>query len=590
MSDKPGLQTQKIFTTYPKSTGSCYLGRLAENPGRYSNLAKPVILILDDEIQVLNAVERDLRQHYRSDYRIVKSTSGKEALQTVQQLKMRNSPLALFLVDQRMPDMTGIEFLTKALKFFPEARKVLLTAYADTEAAISSINAIGLDYYLMKPWDPPDRNLYPVLDDLISDWVATVPVPYDGIRVAGTLWSASSHTAKDFLARNQIPYQWLDIEQDEQAHLLVESVNEGKYRLPAVFFPDGTTLIEPTNRELAEKVGLQTRAAKPFYDLIIVGAGPAGLAAAVYSGSEGLQTVMIEKEATGGQAGTSSRIENYLGFPQGLSGADLARRATTQAIRFNVEILRASEAIKVRIDDPYRYVVLNDGSEISSHTVLIATGVSVRRLEVPGADQLVGAGVYYGAALTEAAHYRGQDVYVVGGANSAGQGAMFFSRYARKVTMLVRGDSLEAGMSQYLVDQIASTDNIEVKLRTEVMEVIGKDRVEAITICDLTTGLSQTVSAAAIFVFIGAIPHTDLVEGVVERDQLGFILTGPDLIADGKRPKGWKLKRDPFLLETSVPGIFAAGDVRQNSIKRVATAVGEGAVSVALIHQYLKMV
>jgi thioredoxin reductase (NADPH) len=486
--------------------------------------------------------------------------------------------------------MTGTELLAEARKLYPEARKVLLTAYADTEAAITSINTIGLDFYLMKPWDPPEQNLYPVLDDLLSDWQATVPLPYEGIRVAGTLWSASSHTVKDFLARNQIPYQWLDIEKDSQARTLVETVNQGQHRVPVIFFPDGTTLIEPGIRDLAERIGLHIQAAKPFYDLIIIGAGPAGLAAAVYGGSEGLQTLIIEKEATGGQAGTSSRIENYLGFPQGLSGADLARRATAQAERFGVEILKATQADAVRAEGPYRYVRLTDGTELSSHVVLISTGVSVRRLEAPGIDQLTGAGVYYGAALTEAAYYRDQDVYVVGGANSAGQGAMFFSRYARQVTIVVRSSHLELGMSQYLVDQIAGTKNIKVMLRSEVVEAIGSDRLEALRICNRDTDEVQTYPAAALFIFIGAVPHTDLVAGLVGRDNAGFILTGPDLMQDGQRPKGWTLNRDPFLLETTVPGIFAAGDARHRSVKRVATAVGEGAVAVALIHQYLKTV
>ena len=550
----------------------------------------PVIMILDDEPQVLNAVERDLRKHFRSEYRIVKSTNGQDALDALTKLKQRNTPVALYLVDQRMPKMSGTEFLDEAAKLYPQARKVLLTAYADTQAAIASINDIGLDYYLMKPWDPPEENLYPVLDDLLSDWIASVPLPYDGIRVAGTLWSASSHTVKDFLARNQIPYQWLDIELDTEARNLVESVSDGPHRLPGVFFPDGTTLLDPSIQDVAEKLGLQTKAEKPFYDLIIVGAGPAGLAAAVYGGSEGLTTVMIEKEATGGQAGTSSRIENYLGFPQGLSGADLARRATTQALRFGVEILRPQEAVKVGVDDPYRHIELVDGSEISGRAILISTGVNVRRLEVPGVDKLTGAGIYYGAALTEAAYYRDQEVYVVGGANSAGQGAMFFARYARKVTMVVRGSSLEAGMSQYLVDQIGNTANIEVLLRTEVLEVIGDSRLEKITISNLDSGKSETLPAAAMFIFIGAVPPTDLVSGLVERDRAGFIITGSDLMVDGKRPKGWKLNRDPYLLETSVPGIFAAGDVRHHSMKRVASAVGEGAVAVALVHQYLKTV
>jgi thioredoxin reductase (NADPH) len=550
----------------------------------------PVIMILDDEPQVLNAVERDLRKHYRSDYRIVKSSDGSQALDTLKKLKQRNSPVALYLVDQRMPKMSGTDFLNEATKLYPEARKVLLTAYADTQAAISSINDIGLDYYLMKPWDPPEENLYPVLDDLLSDWVATVPLPYEGIRVAGTLWSSNSHTIKDFLARNQIPYQWLDIELDTESRSIVESVSDGQVQLPVIFFPDGTNLLAPSIQEVAEKIGLQTKAEKPFYDLIIIGAGPAGLAAAVYGGSEGLATVMIEKEATGGQAGTSSRIENYLGFPQGLSRADLARRATTQALRFGVELLRPQEAVKMRVEDPYKYVQLVDGTEISGREVLIATGVNVRRLDVPGVDELTGAGVYYGAALTEAVHYKDQDVYVVGGANSAGQGAMFFSRYARQVTMLVRGSSLEAGMSQYLVDQIGETENIEVLLETEVLEAIGENRLEQIKISQRDSDKTETLPAAAMFIFIGAVPPTDIVAGVVERDRAGFIITGSDLMIDGKRPKGWKPNRDPFLLETSVPGIFAAGDVRHHSIKRVASAVGEGAVSVALIHQYLKTV
>lgn len=553
-------------------------------------MPEPVILILDDELQVLNAVERDLRKHYRTDYRIVKATSGKEALDALKKLKQRNVAVALFLVDQRMPEMSGTDFLAEAIKLYPQAVKVLLTAYADTQAAITSINSIGLDYYLMKPWDPPEQNLYPILDDLLENWSANVSLPYDGIRVAGTLWSATSHKVKDFLARNQIPYKWLDIEFDAETRHLIDSISTGDYQLPMVFFPDGTTLFNPSLQELGAHVGLKSRAEQPFYDLIIVGAGPAGLAAAVYGGSEGLQTLMIEKEATGGQAGTSSKIENYLGFPQGLSGSDLARRATSQALKFGVEILIPQEAVKVRVNDPYRYVLLSDGTEVSGHAILIATGVSVRRLEVPGVEALTGAGVYYGAALTEAAYYKGQDVFVVGGANSAGQGAIFLSMYANKVTMVVRGSSLEAGMSQYLVNQIRSTPNIEVRLRTDVEEVFGKNKLEAITLRNKETNDCETLPTAAIFVFIGATPHTDLAADLVERDSSGFIITGPDLIVNGKRPSTWRLNRDPFLLETSVPGIFAAGDVRHRSVKRIATAVGEGAVSVAMIHQYLKTV
>lgn len=553
-------------------------------------MAKPIIMTVDDEPQVLNAIERDLRQHFRGDYRIVKANSGAEALETVQRLRQRNDPLALFLVDQRMPSMSGTEFLTEAMKVYPEARKVLLTAYADTEAAIESINQVGLDHYLLKPWDPPEENLYPVLDDLLSDWLATVPVPYDGIRVAGTLWSPTSHQVKDFLARNQIPYQWLDIETDSIAEGMVDGALKGERKLPVVFFPDGSFLAEPDNRSLAEKVGLQTQATQPFYDLIIVGAGPAGLGAGVYGASEGLRTAMIELEATGGQAGTSSRIENYLGFPSGVSGADLARRATAQARRFGAEILTTVEARKIRINDPYRFVELSDGTELSCHALVIATGVSVRKLELEGIDQLTGAGVYYGAALTEAAHYRDKHIFTVGGANSAGQAAMFLSRYAAKVSMLVRGESLDSSMSQYLIDQIKGRENIEVVTRTNVTAVHGKEKLEAISITPIDGSESQTMDAAALFIFIGAVPHTELVADVVERNRVGFILTGSDLVQGGRRPKGWRLQRDPYMLETSVPGIFAAGDVRQGAIRRVASAVGEGAIAVSLVHQYLKTV
>ena len=553
-------------------------------------MANPIILTVDDDIQVSNAIERDLRQHFRQDYRIMKATSGAVALETVQRLKQRNDQMALFLVDQRMPGMSGVEFLAEAMKFYPKARKVLLTAYADTQAAIAAINLIGLDHYLMKPWSPPEQNLYPVLDDLLSDWLTTVEVPFDGIRVAGTLWSATSHTIKDFLARSQIPYQWLDIEQDAEARALVEAVNKEQRRLPVLFFPDGSTLIDPDITTVAEKVGLRTQATQPFYDLIIVGAGPAGLAGAVYGASEGLCTLLIDKGTTGGQAGTSSRIENYLGFPNGLSGADLARRATAQATRLGAEILTAREVTQIRVDDPYRFVKLADGTELSCKALMIATGASLRTLDIPGIEALTGAGVYYGAALTEAAYYKGKPMFVLGGANSAGQGAMLFSRYASKVTMLVRGSSLQKDMSQYLIDQINGTENINVRVRTSIIEAIGTDRLEALVIKDNDTGDIETVPAAALFVFIGAKPHSEFVADVVERNEAGFILTGPDLIRDGRRPKNWRLNRDPFLLETSVPGIFAAGDIRQDTIRRVASAVGQGSTAVSLVHQYLKTV
>jgi thioredoxin reductase (NADPH) len=550
---------------------------------------KPVIFAVDDEPVVLGAVERDLRRHYGADFRIIKAGSGAQALETLRTLKQRDVPVALFLVDQRMPEMTGTQFLLEAMKLYPEACKVLLTAYADTEAAITSINQVGLDHYLMKPWDPPEQNLYPVLDDLLGGWRLRAPVPYDGIRVAGALWSAPSHEAKDFLARNRIPYLWLDIEQNPEARALVDGLTKGELKLPVVFFPDGGALVAPSRRELAEKVGLKTKAESAIYDVVIIGAGPAGLASAVYAASEGLRAVMIEKEATGGQAGTSSRIENYVGFPSGLSGADLAHRATAQARRFGAEIITTQEVSAVKVGHPYHQVVLSDGVELQCYAVIVATGVSVRTLDVPGAAALTGAGVYYGAALTEAAHYRGQHVLVVGGANSAGQGAMFFSRYASKVTMLVRGASLEASMSQYLVDQIKATPNIEVLLQTRVKQVSGMDRLETVTIEDGTSACRE-VAAPALFVFIGSAPRSEFCEGLIQRDQQGFIVTGLDLMHDGKLPASWTANRSPLILETCVPGIFAAGDVRAGSSKRVAAAVGEGAVAVQLVHQYLKTV
>lgn len=553
-------------------------------------MAKPIVMAVDDEPHVLNAIARDLQAQYQKDYRVVKASSGTEALETVQELKKRDTPVALFLVDQRMPTMSGVEFLAEAIKFYPESKRVLLTAYADTDAAIASINAIDLDYYLMKPWDPPEELLFPVLDDLLSDWLANVPVPYDGIRLAGTLWSPSSHNVKEFLARSQIPYKWLDIERVSEARELVEAVCENRPRLPVLFFPDGSTLVDPDLRTLATKVGLTTQAEQNFYDLIIVGAGPAGLAASVYAASEGLRTVVIDKDAVGGQAGTSARIENYLGFPKGISGADLMRRATTQAKRLGSEILTAQKVTGVRVEDPYRIVTLADGTELSGHALLIASGVKVSELDVPGIEPFLGASVYYGAATSEAVHYRDRKVFVIGGANSAGQGAMFLSRFASEVTILIRGDGLEKSMSRYLIDQIAATDNISVETHTQVTAVAGTDRLESLTMHSSTTDETTTVPADAIFIFIGASPHSEIVAGIVEQNDAGFILTGPDLIREGRRPKNWKLRRDPFLLESSVPGIFAAGDVRQGVVRRVASAVGEGAVSINFVHKYLETV
>jgi thioredoxin reductase (NADPH) len=552
-------------------------------------MAKPIILTIDDDEQVLNAVERDLKRHYSKEFRIIKATSGAEGLESLHRLRQRNDAIALFLVDQRMPEMSGTEFLAAARRVYPEARKVLLTAYADTEAAISAINTVGLDHYLMKPWTPAEENLYPILDDLISDWEATATLPYDGIRVAGTLWSASSHNIKDFLARSQIPYQFLDIERDADARALVEQANETTYRLPVVFFPDGSALIEPSLTEVAEKAGLRTQATKPFYDLIVIGGGPSGLAAAVYGASEGVHTLLIEKETPGGQAGTSASIENYLGFPKGLSGADLARRATAQASRFGAEILSAQEVVRIGLRDPYRVVRLADGSELVCRALIIATGVSVRELEVPGIKAVTGAGVYYGAARTEAANYKGEHVYVVGGANSAGQGAVFLSQYADQVSMLVRG-TLAKSMSRYLIEQIERCGNIDVQLGAEVVEVHGSERLEAITVRNRETGETRRERTPALFVFLGASPHTKMLGDLVELSSAGFVLTGPDLFVSGKRPTGWKLKRDPFLMETSVPGIFAAGDVRHGVIRRVASAVGQGSAVINFVHEYLKTV
>jgi thioredoxin reductase (NADPH) len=552
-------------------------------------MAKPIILTLDDEEYVRRAVERDLRRHYRNDFRIIKASSGAEGLETVRRLKQRNDVIALFLVDQRMPEMSGTEFLAAARSVYPEARKVLLTAYADTEAAISAINTVGLDHYLMKPWTPAEENLYPILDDLISDWETTATVPYDGIRVAGTLWSATSHAIRDFLARSQIPYQFLDIERDADARALVEQADQATYQLPVLFFPDGSVLIEPSLTEVAEKAGLRTQATEPFYDLIVVGAGPAGLAAAVYGASEGVHTLLIDKETPGGQAGTSSRIENYLGFPKGLSGADLARRATAQASRLGAEILSAQEVVSIGLRDPYRVVTLASGSELVCRALIIATGVSVRVLDVPGIEAVTGAGVYYGAARTEAANYKGEHVFVVGGANSAGQGAVFLSQYADQVSMLVRG-SLAKSMSSYLIEQIERRDNIDVQLGAEVVEVHGSKRLEAITIRNRETGEARRESTPAMFVFIGASPHTEMLGNLVELSPAGFVLTGPDLLVSGERPVGWKLKRDPYLMETSVPGIFSVGDVRHGVVRRVASAVGQGSAVISFVHEYLKTV
>ena len=552
-------------------------------------MAKPAILTVDDDLEVLQAIARDLRKQYGDRFKIIRANSGASAIETLEQLKLRNETVALLVSDQRMPEMNGVEFIEQATTIFPEAKRVLLTAYADTDAAIRAINSAKLDYYLLKPWDPPEEQLYPVLDDLLDDWLSVYRPRFEGIRVIGDRWSPCSHNVKDFLARNQIPYQWLDVEQETEAQKLIDyATNNGeKPKLPLIILGDGAQLQQPTNLQLAEKIGLQTQAERPFYDLVIVGGGPAGLAAAVYGASEGLSTVMIERQAPGGQAGSSSRIENYLGFPVGLSGGDLARRGVTQAKRFGVEILTPQEAVGVRIENSYRIITLADGSEITCHALLLATGVSWRRLDIPGCKELTGKGIYYGAAKTEAIACKNEHIYLVGGANSAGQAAMYFSQYANKVTMLVRGESLTKSMSQYLIDQIAATPNIEVMVHTEVAAAKGENNLEAITLLHNDTGATETVDATSLFIFIGAQPETDWLEAIVKRDQRGYILTGADLKQNGKRCSGWHLERDPFLLETNVPGIFVAGDVRHQSVKRVASGVGEGSIAIMFIHRYL---
>jgi thioredoxin reductase (NADPH) len=556
-------------------------------------MAKPILLSVDDDSDVLRAIERDLRSNYGAEYRVIGSDSPQGALGLLKQLKVRNDSVALLLADQRMPHMDGVEFLKEATRLFPDAKRALLTAYADTTAAISAINQANINYFFMKPWDPPAEHLYPQLDDLLDDWQASYRPTYQGIRVLGTRWSRPSYELRDFLARNHVPYQWIDVElsvNDPETKLLLEALGPEAANLPVVLFPDGTRLLEGAPPDVAQKVGLRTHAQTSFYDLAIVGGGPAGLAAAVYGASEGLHTVMIEREAPGGQAGMSSRIENYLGFPNGLSGGDLARRAVVQARRFGVEILSPQEVVGIRTENSYRILKLADGLEISCHALMIATGVQWRRLEAPGVDRLQGVGVYYGGGATEALSCKGEMVYIVGGANSAGQAAMNFAKFAERVVILVRGDSLASTMSQYLIDQIKEMPNIQLWAHASVSEVHGDTHLEEISILCSDTNKMERVQANSMFIFIGALPRTDWLGSLVERDERGFLLTGPDLVRDGQHPKGWALDRDPFLLETNVPGIFAVGDVRHGSVKRVASGVGEGSVAVQFIHQYLSKV
>jgi thioredoxin reductase (NADPH) len=556
-------------------------------------MAKPILLSVDDDPDVLRAIERDLRSQYGANYRVIGSDSPERALDLLKQLKVRSDSVALLLADQRMPHMDGVEFLQQGMRIFPDAKRALLTAYADTSAAISAINQANINYFFLKPWDPPAEHLYPQLDDLLVDWQASYRPTFQGIQVLGTRWSPRSYELRDFLARNRVPYQWIDVElsaNDPETKRLLEALGPKATNLPVVLFPDGTKLLDSIPAEVAQKVGLQTRAQTDFYDLAIVGGGPAGLAAAVYGASEGLHTVIIEREAPGGQAGMSSRIENYLGFPAGLSGNDLARRAVVQAKRFGVEILAPQEAVGVRTEGSYRIIKFADGSEISCHALMIATGVQWRRLEAPGIDRLQGAGVYYGGGATEALSCKGETVYVVGGANSAGQAAMNFAQYAERVFILVRGASLSATMSQYLIDQIKEMPNIQVWAHASVAEAHGKTHLEEISVLCSDTNKVERVAASATFIFIGALPRTDWLGDLVERDERGFLLTGPDLFRDGQRPRGWSLERDPYLLETNVPGLFAVGDVRHGSVKRVASGVGEGSVAVQFIHQYLSKV
>ncbi len=551
-------------------------------------MAKPVILAVDDEPSVLAAVARDLRHRYASDYRVLRAGSGSEALEVLRDLKLRNEAIALLLVDQRMPGMTGVAFLHEAMALFPSAKRTLLTAYADTDAAIRAINEVKLDHYLMKPWHPPEELLYPVLDDLLDDWRANFQPVFEGVRVVGHRWSADGHRVRDFLARNLIPYRWLDIETDPEAAQL-RALGSADAPLPLVVLADGSSLSRPSIAALAERLGLHTQAESKAYDLVIVGAGPAGLAAAVYGASEGLRTLLIEREAPGGQAGTSSSIENYLGFPAGLSGGDLARRAVAQARRFGAEILAPMEAVGFASRDGYHIVTLGNGSTVTTQALLVATGVSYRLLDVPGADRLAGAGLYYGAAITEALTVKGQDVFVVGGGNSAGQGALYLARFARSVTLLVRGASLAETLSQYLVERIDEAENTHVRTRVAISEVHGEKNLEEVSIRDVGSGAVERLPARAVFVFIGAAPRTAWLEGALQVDAGGFVLSGVDLEREGgKRPRGWLADRDPFWLETSIAGVFVAGDLRHQSTKRIASAVGEGAMAVQFVHQHLR--
>jgi thioredoxin reductase (NADPH) len=549
--------------------------------------SRAAVLTVDDDPAVSRAVARDLRRRYGDRYRIVRAESASDGLDALRQMKLRGDLVAAILADYRMPELNGIEFLEQAMDIYPGARRVLLTAYADTGAAIDAINVVDLDHYLLKPWDPPEEKLYPVVDALLDAWLESDHRPVPETKVVGHRWSARSSEVREFLARNQVPYRWYASDEPEGQRLLTAAKTDG-LALPVVITPDGDPLVEPSDTELAARVGLATTPSKDFYDLIVIGGGPAGLGAAVYGASEGLRTVLVEQLATGGQAGQSSRIENYLGFPDGVSGAQLTDRARRQATKFGAEVLTTREVTGLQVRGPARRVTFADGTFLDAQAIILATGVSYRRLGAPGLDDLTGRGVYYGSALTEAAACAGQDVYVVGGANSAGQAAVYLARHAKSVTMLVRGSSLEKSMSYYLIKQIADISNIAVRTRTEVTEASGEDHLERLTLRDTVRDTTETVDAQLLFLFIGAAPLTDWLDGVVVRDARGFVVTGPDLSPGGERPRGWPLDRMPYYLETSVPGVFVAGDARAESAKRVASAVGEGAMAVMLVHRYLE--
>jgi thioredoxin reductase (NADPH) len=549
--------------------------------------SKPVLLTVDDDPGVSRAVARDLRRRYGQDFRVVRAESGPQALEALREIKLRGDPVAVLLADYRMPEMSGLEFLEQAMDLFPHARRALLTAYADTDAAIQAINVIDLDHYLLKPWEPPAEKLYPVVDELVELWRSAEDKPVTATQVVGHRWSARSYEVRDFLARNSVSYRWLTADEPEGQGLL-KAAGLDEASIPLVVTPEGDPLVDPSIEELAARVGLSTTPATDFYDTVIVGGGPAGLGAAVYAASEGLRTVLVEREATGGQAGQSARIENYLGFPDGVSGAQLTDRARRQAARFGAEILTAATVTGLQVRGSSRVVGFADGGEVAAHTVVLATGVAYHTLEAPGIDEFTGRGVFYGSAMTEGPACADQDVYVVGGANSAGQAAVFLSRHARRVTLLVRADGLERSMSHYLIRQIRGTGNIEVRPNTRVAGAEGREHLERLHLCDTGTGMVEEVPAGFLFVFIGAAPCTDWLGGVVDRDPKGFVVTGPDLLRGGRRPPGWPLDRDPYYLEGSVPGVFAAGDARANSVKRVASAVGEGAMAIQLVHRYLE--